>query len=106
MPIASGRPSRVIAATKAASGRTMKIAMPIAIVAPIRSRDCAAIASAARGAISSSRTPSTSGRDADREPEDEGADEGGEVERVGPVLLLDRRPRRARAGATIGRSSP
>ena len=39
MPIASGRPTTVIAAINAISGSTIRIAMPIAIVGPIRSRE-------------------------------------------------------------------
>ena len=60
MPIASGRPTSVIAAMTAATGSTIAIAMPIAIVGPSRSRERASSASAARGAISSSRAPKTS----------------------------------------------
>ena len=89
MPIASGRPTRVIAAMNAAIGSTIATAMPIAIVGPIRSRERASIASAARGAISSSRAPRDQQRDGDREPDHEAADEGEDAADVGPVLLGD-----------------
>ena len=39
MPNARGRPTRVIAARTASTGSAIRIAMPIAIVGPSRSRE-------------------------------------------------------------------
>ena len=89
MPIAKGRPIRVIAAMNAAIGSTIAIAMPIAIVGPIRSRERASSASAARGAISSSRAPKTSSERVIASQIDEAADAGDDAADVGPVLLAD-----------------
>ena len=57
--IASGRPTRVTAATKIAIGTAIAIATPIATAVQNRSCACSKTASAARGAISSSRIPRT-----------------------------------------------
>ena len=50
----------MIAASRVATGSTIRIATPIAIVGPTFSRERASSASAARGAISSNRAPKTS----------------------------------------------
>ena len=63
--------------------------MPIAIVGPSRSRERAWSASAARGAISSSRAPRTSSERLTASQIEEAADPGEDAADVGPVLLGD-----------------
>ena len=105
MTIASGRPTRVIAAMKAATGSAIAIAMPIAISGPIRSRERASSASAARGAISSSRAPRTSSEMVDREPDQKPPMQGRRPPKSGQSCLLTSPWTRA-SRATRGRSSP